>query len=100
MPKLAPGWNSSRKPSVVLNAIRAYRGKTLVFMDVDCIVTGEISPVTEVSGDVGLATKASVGRRRSRVVFTLSSRVAVFHPTPGAQAFAEKMGRDVRRQRA
>jgi hypothetical protein len=88
-PKPAAGWSTHQKPAVVLAAMDAYPGKTLVLMDVDCIVTGDIAPVTALSGDVGLAIKARPGRR-SRVVFTLSSRVVVFRPTPGARAFAER----------
>jgi hypothetical protein len=86
--KPVKGWSTHQKPAVVMAAMDAYPGKTLVLMDVDCIVTGDIAPVTRIAGDVGLAIKARRGRR-SRIVFTLSSRVVVFRPTPGARVFAE-----------
>jgi hypothetical protein len=109
-PKLAPGWNTSRKPSVVLEALDAYPGKTLVLMDVDCIVKGDIAPVTDVAGDVGITViaqnvKGSPGRglRRGRdaewrhwIGVECSSRVVVFRPTAGARVFAQKWADQVK----
>jgi hypothetical protein len=108
-PKLALDWNTSRKPSVVLASMDAYPGKTLVPMDVDCIVRGDIAPVTRVAGDVGITViaqnvKGHTGRplRRGRdarwrhwIGLECSSRVAVFRPTAGARAFAEAWKRQV-----
>ena len=88
-PKVSTGWNTHNKPAVVLATMDAYPGRAIVLMDVDCIVTGDLSPVADVAGDVGLAIKARPGRR-SRIVLTLSSRVAVFRPTPAARTFAER----------
>ena len=87
--KRASGWNTHIKPAVVLATMDTYPGRTIVLMDADCIVTGDISPVAHLAGDVGLAIKARPARR-SRIVFTLSSRVAVFRPTAGARTFAER----------
>src|SRR5262245_42953256 len=39
-PVLGKGWNTWRKPSVVLEAMDAYPGKAIVLMDVDCTVRG------------------------------------------------------------
>jgi hypothetical protein len=100
-PKLAPGWNTRTKPSVVLEAMDAYPGKTLVLMDVDCIVKGDISPVTNIDGAVGINIKARQvrrwGRLQRRLAVAASSRVAVFRPTLGARAFAEEWERQCRR---
>ena len=92
--KLAGGWDTRRKPSVALEAMDAYPGKTLILMDVDCIVRGDIGPVANVTGDVGLILKARQTRKgrawQKRVAVVLSSRVVVFRPTEGARAFAQE----------
>lgn len=94
-PKLAKGWNTLQKPSVVLDAMDAYPDKTLILMDVDCIVLGDIAPVTCLAGDVGLTLKARQLRKggkawQKRVSVITSSRVVVFRPTAGARLFAEE----------
>jgi hypothetical protein len=96
-PKSERGWNTRRKPSVVLEAMDAYPGKALILMDVDCTVRGDIAPVTLVAGDVGINVKARQERRfRSlgkRITMTASSRVVVFRPTEAARAFAQEWQR-------
>ena len=42
---IGSGWDTSRKPSVILEAMDLYPGKTIILMDVDCIVDGDIRPV-------------------------------------------------------
>jgi hypothetical protein len=85
-------WNTRRKPAVVLEAMDAYPGKTLVLMDVDCRLRGDIEPVTQIGGDVGIVVIARNVRRRRRWAHWLSvecsSRVVVLRPTEGARAFA------------
>ena len=70
----------------------AYPGKTVVLMDVDCRLRGDIEPVTQIDGDVGIVVIARNVRRRRRWAHWLSvecsSRVVVFRPTDGARAFA------------
>jgi hypothetical protein len=101
-PKIAAGWNTSQKPDVVLGAMDAYPDKTVVLMDLDCIVSGNIAPVVDVAGDVGITVIARnipgrIDRRlrvgpdrrwRHQIAVECSSRVVVFRPTPGARAFA------------
>jgi hypothetical protein len=103
-PKVASGWNTAQKPDVVLHAMGKYRDKTLVLMDLDCIVHGDLSPVVDVTGDVGITVIARnlpgrVDRRwregedrrwAHRIAVECSSRVVVFRPTSGACAFALK----------
>src|SRR5262245_6180750 len=81
-----------------------YPDTTLVLMDLDCIVHGDIAPVVDVGGDVGVTVIARnipgrVDRRwrvgedrrwRHQIAVECSSRVVVFKPTPGACAFALK----------
>jgi hypothetical protein len=83
--------------------MKAYPDKTLVLMDLDCIVSDSVSPVANIRGDVGITIIARnvpgrldrrwrVGadrRWRHYLAVEASSRVVVFGPTPGAQQFAE-----------
>jgi len=82
------GWDTRRKPSVALKAMDAYPGKTLVLMDVDCIVRGDITPATHIAADVGVSVKARQSLRQRGITITLGSRVVIFRPTEGARAFA------------
>ena len=98
-PKLAPGWNTSRKPAVVLEALDAYPGKTVVLMDVDCIVRGDVAPVANIAGDVGITVLARNMKRRDKwqhwIAAECSSRVVVFRNTDGARAFARRWAEQI-----
>jgi hypothetical protein len=100
-PKLGGGWDTSRKPSVVLEAMDAYHGRTLVLMDVDCVVGGDIAPVTEIDGDLAVILIARDARKRGAVKHWLmveaSSRVVVFKPTDETRLFAERWQRQIER---
>jgi hypothetical protein len=100
--KLVKDWSTAWKPDCVLHALSLYRGKTVVLMDLDCIIHGDISPVVDVPGDVGICVIARnlpgrLDRRwrggrdrqwRHQIAVECSSRVVVFKPTEGACAFA------------
>ena len=96
-PKSEKGWNTWRKPSVVLDAMAAYPGKTVVLMDVDCFLTADVAPLTRVGGDVGIRVDA----RQARLLWPMhkggvlkgSSQVVIFHPTDGAKRFASEWER-------
>src|SRR5688572_28398855 len=83
-PKSERGWNTWRKPSVVLEAMDAYPDRTIVLMDVDCAVRGDIAPLTRIEADVGLNMKArqprTHGRWKRRLTISISSRVVTFRP--------------------
>lgn len=87
-------WNTSRKPTVVLETMDAYPGKTIVLMDVDCLIRGGIEPVTQTDGDVGIVVIARNQKSRKGwrhwLALECSSRVVVFKPTEKARAFAHK----------
>ncbi|HEX6001173.1 MAG TPA: hypothetical protein VFZ16_17540 [Hyphomicrobiaceae bacterium] len=95
--KRVAGWNTLQKPSVVLDAMDAHPGRTLILMDVDCIVDGDIEPVTRIAGDVGLTMNARPVRLlwppHRRISVKAASRVVVFRPTDGARRFAEEWAR-------
>lgn len=96
-PKAPSGWNTWRKPSVVLETMEAYPGKTVILMDTDCLVSGDLTPMTQFAGDVGLTLKARRMRLlegfHKRLTLKTSSRVVVFRPTEGARAFAQEWER-------
>jgi len=84
---IGSGWDTSPKPSVVLEAMAVYPGKTIVLMDVDCVVKEDIGPALNFDRDV--AFSLSLRRRRHyRTTIYSSSRVMIFKPTEGAQRFA------------
>lgn len=89
--KVSPEWNALAKPSVVLQAMDTYPGKTVILMDVDCVVCSDISPIAAFAGDVSLTIKARTVRLlrgfQKRITFKTSSRVVVFHATDGARGF-------------
>jgi hypothetical protein len=85
-------WNTQRKPAVVRDTMLAYPGRTVVLMDVDCIVRANIERVTQISGDVGIIVIARNMRKGKKfqqwLAMECSSRVVVFRPTEKARAFA------------
>jgi hypothetical protein len=102
--KAEHGWDPRQKPSVVMHAMQRHPGKTLVLMDVDCIVAGNIEPVMNIEGDVGLSVKARQKHRKrggqQPIVLMISSRVVVFRPTPKAWEFVVEWERLCQETRA
>jgi hypothetical protein len=89
------GWSTRRKPSVVLEAMDRYPGKTVVLTDIDCQVHGDIRPVTGIgTADVGITVLARNMRKgqkfRHWLAVECSSRVVVFRPTQGARTFLRR----------
>lgn len=77
-----------RKPEIVLRAMDMYPEKALILMDVDCVVLGDLTPLTQIDSDVGIVLKARQARP-PRVILSASSRVVVFRPTAGARRYGE-----------
>ncbi len=95
--KSAVGWDPRQKASVVLQAMKEYPGRTIILMDVDCLVQGSIDPLLDTlrdspAADVALSVKARQKTRRKHgqqpLVFMISSRVVMFRPTTMAHRFA------------
>ena len=86
-------WSTRRKPSAVMETMDAYPGRTVVLMDVDCLLQGDMEAVTHIRGDVGIVVIARNMRRGKRWAHWLavecSSRVVVFRSTDKARAFAQ-----------
>lgn len=81
------------KPTVILNAMDHYPDKSLILMDVDCIVNGPLDELAhfQPNADVSCYTTLTMKQlRRHRQNFSLSSRVMLIRPTAGARDFMNK----------
>lgn len=74
------------KPTIVLQAMKDFPGRTIVFMDVDSSIRGPMFSAAEFNGDVRLHIKARPIKRGHFKVYG-SARVMVFKPTEGARSF-------------
>lgn len=93
-------WDTQRKPEIVLRAMQDYPSKTLVLMDVDCIVHGDISKITKFEGDVAISGHTSHHKRKmGRITIQTSSRVIVFKPTKGADDFVRRWQQEIIKRR-
>ena len=85
------------KPTIVLQAMDLYPEKTIVLLDVDATVLGDISQMVNFTGDVSVHSNARMKKRpfiRSRVKVHMSARSMVFKPTPAARKLAENWRRE------
>jgi hypothetical protein len=101
-PSSPTGWNARAKPSVMLKAMEDYKDKTIVLMDVDCIVRGPITNMLDFKQDVSLTLSAKTITRRSgearNIAVLASSRVVVFKPTLGARLFCARWAEEIERR--
>jgi hypothetical protein len=87
------------KPAIVLETMAAYPGKTVILMDTDCVIQGDISPMAQFPEDVGITVfTGEIPRRRTdwRIWLGTSTRVLVFRPTDAAQSLARKWAENVK----
>jgi hypothetical protein len=70
VPKVAGGWerNTCRKAGFVLEFMDRYPEKTLILLDVDCIVTGDLSALIGLPCDIALYLHSQKKRRRINLV--------------------------------
>lgn len=81
------------KPTIVLNAMEIHPKKSLILMDVDCIVNGSLSGLEAFGKSIDIACFATLRAkkiRRERQHFSLSSRVMLIRPTNEAREFIKK----------
>jgi hypothetical protein len=86
--KLAGGWeaNTMAKPAHVLAAMDRHPGKTIVFLDVDCRVVGDLAPlVRSITSDIAIRFRSKA--RRNRTWMTPRSSTIVVRPTDTARQF-------------
>ena len=88
--KLPGGWeaNTMAKAQAVLDAMDRHPDKVIIFIDVDCEVRGDLSPLSQLSGDVAFYVQT---RRRSNggIRFRVRSGTLVIKPTSAARRFVE-----------
>jgi hypothetical protein len=90
VPKVHGGWevNTLAKASHILDAMDRHPDKVIIWLDVDCTVHGDLAPLAEQSGDVGL--HYSIKRRKGRaLIMRLQSNTLVFKPTKAARGLVE-----------
>jgi len=89
-PKGPGGWeaNTLRKPAEVLAAIDRHPGKTIIFLDVDCSVSGKagLARLAQITGDVAFYVRTK-WRRSGGHRLGPRSGTLVLRPTPAARAF-------------
>jgi phage terminase large subunit-like protein len=90
VPKVQGGWevNTLTKASHILEAMDRHPDKVVIWLDVDCTVHGDLAPLAEHSGDVGL--HYFIKRRKGRaLMMRLQSNTMVFKPTKAARRLVE-----------
>lgn len=86
-----PAWLHATllKPGIVLRAMDDYPDRVIVLMDIDCILSGDITQmVMDIRADTGIYISAW-SEHRAYPLTMASSRMIVFRPTPGARRLAE-----------
>jgi len=78
--------NTIQKPFQILAAMDRHPDKTILFLDVDFVVRGDLSPLVGVPGDIGLKLVAR-RRRNGSTRLLASSQIVVVKPTRGAREF-------------
>lgn len=81
------------KPDIIAHAMRLYPNSSIILLDVDCVVRGELRPMTDFAGDVSAHPTLRFTRHpwplRRRTILHISSRTMVFKPTDRTKAFLE-----------
>lgn len=77
------------KAGEILKAMDRNPGKTIVFIDVDCTVQGDLSPLTQLRGDVAFfinPRRKTAGHTKAHI----RSGTIVLKPVPAARRFVER----------
>jgi hypothetical protein len=81
------------KPDIIAHAMHLYPNCSIILLDVDCIVRGELRPMTDFAGDISAYPTLRFTRHpwplRRRTILHISSRTMVFKPTARTKAFLE-----------
>ena len=91
MARVAGGWeaNTRQKPVEVMHAMVRHSGDVIVFIDVDCTVRGDLSPLEALRADVAFYLKGKI-RRGGGYALHARSGTLVLKPTNGAREFVQK----------
>jgi hypothetical protein len=74
-----------RKPEIVQRALADHPGKTIILMDIDCMVHGALDPMTDSRADISMSIRVNAKRGGAAA----SSRVLVVRPTDAARRLIE-----------
>lgn len=90
VPAMSGSWEAKTmaKPRHVLDAINRHPDRTVIFLDVDCEVRGDLSPLAGIGGDVGFHVRTK-WRRSGGMRYGARSGTMVLQPTPGARRYVE-----------
>jgi hypothetical protein len=84
------------KPAQLLAAMDRHPGEVVIFLDVDCEVLGDLSPLASITGDVAFYIRTKF-RRSGGMRYGTRSGTVVVRPTPAARRYVEawaEAGRD------
>jgi Nucleotide-diphospho-sugar transferase len=81
--------NTMAKASHILAAMDRRPNEVIVWLDVDCIVQGDLAPLADIRGDVAFRMHSKLRRHHKGARFRAQSGTMVFRPTPEARQFVE-----------
>jgi len=81
--------NTMAKARHILAAMDRHPDKVIVWLDVDCIVHGDLSPLADIRGDVAFRMYSKFRRHHKGARFRAQSGTMVFRPTAEARQFVE-----------
>ncbi|WP_414463384.1 hypothetical protein [Hyphomicrobium sp. DY-1] len=91
----ASAWENAilLKPMIVSRAMSDNPGKTIILMDIDCVISGDIADAARFEGDMSLCLwarfKFNYGSNKSRLRVLPSSRIIAFKQTAPAKTLIE-----------
>ena len=88
--------NTMAKDRHILAAMDRHPDEVIVWLDVDCIVHGDLSPLADIRGDVAFRMHSKFRRHHKGARFRAQSETMVFSPTLEARQFAECWKRHLR----
>jgi hypothetical protein len=91
VPKARGGWERTTmaKPQQILAAMDCHPDKVIVWLDVDCVVYGDLSPLAKTRADAAFRMHSKFRRHHNGTRFRAQSGTMVFAPTPEARQFVE-----------
>ena len=76
------------KPQQILAAMDCHPDRVIVWLDVDCVVYGDLSPLAETRADVAFRMHSKYRRWHKGTRFRAQSGTMVFRPTPAPPSWA------------
>ena len=89
--------NTMAKARHILAAMDRHPDEVIVWLDVDCIVHGDLSPLADIRGDVAFRMHSKFRRHHKGARFRAQSGTMVFRPTAEARQFVEHWKRESER---